>query len=212
MAERENFEEYMLYGIKEEISVKKCIEYEMLLVLFSLPSIVMGVKSNTLGLLGILPVIFYLVFVIKVKKGQVIKGAQYILHNGFWLLCFSFVFGLLGTDILFYLFEGKKRGIILCTISAGYIFAILLYSYIIRKQIKRKDCGNTKKVNEGIFFTLCGVFGITAARVLLKDMNQGKAIELLCILCFFLSYLTIVGIVGIFKYWYLMKHKELLDK
>ncbi|MBD5541643.1 MAG: hypothetical protein HDR00_10735 [Lachnospiraceae bacterium] len=212
MSEREKFEEYILYGIKEEIPFKKCIEYEILLILFSLPSVIMGIIDNMFGLLGILPVVFYLVFIIKAKKGQAIEGVRYILHNGVLLIFFSFIFGLLGIDILFYLFEGKKRGIMLCAVSMGYLFAILLYSYIIRKLIERKECNNTKKVNGGLFFTLCGVFGIMAARVLLKDMDQGKAMELLCILCFFLSYLTIVGIVGIFKFWYLIKHKELLNK
>lgn len=212
MKEKENFKEYMLYGIKEKIAFKECVKNEILIILFSLPSIIIGVVDNVFGLLGILPIIFYLMFIYKLKKGQTIEGIRYILHNGVLSICFSFLFGLAGIEILLYLFEEKARVIVISAIVIGYILIILLYIYIIRKSIEKKNCSNTKKTKGGLFFTLCGIFGITVARVFLSDIDTRKAMELLCILCFFLSYLTLIGIFNIFKFQYLVKHKEMLER
>lgn len=212
MEENESFEEYMLYGIKEKISLKKCVENEILIILFSLPSIIIGVRSNILGMLVFLPIIFYLIFIFKSKKGQTIEGVWYILHNGVFSGCFSFIFALTGIEILFYLFEGKERRIVICMISLGYFFVILLYSYIIKKLMIKKDYCNTRKVKGKLFFILCGILGITVARVFLNAMDTRKALELLCIFCFFLSYLTLIGIFNIFKFQYLVKHQEILEK
>lgn len=211
MPEKENYEAYMLYGIKENISFKKCIENEILIILLSLPSIIIGVKDNILGLLGILPIVFYFIFILKLKKGQVIEGIKYILHNGVFALCLSFVFGLAGMEILLYLFKGKERIIAISLIGIGYILVILLYSYIIRKLIEKKNYSNVKKAKGSSLLALCGVLGITVARVFLNDMDTRTAMQLLCILCFFMSYLVLLGIFNIVKFQYLTKHKEMLD-
>jgi len=208
----ESFEKYMLYGIGEKISIKKCIENEILIILFSLPSVIIGVRDHILGLLVILPIVFYLIFIFKSQKGQAIEGVRYILHNGVFSGCFSFIFALTGIEILLYLFEGEKRNIIIGIIIAGYIFVILLYRYIIKKLIENKNGSNAKKVNGRFFFILCGIFGITVARIFLNDIETRKAMELLSVFCFFLSYLTLIGIFNIFKFQYLVKHTEISDE
>ena len=73
VTDREKFEEYMSYGVNEKISVKKCLENELLLLLFSLPSIILGVKNNIFWIIGILPVLVYLVFVVKFQKGRALE-------------------------------------------------------------------------------------------------------------------------------------------
>lgn len=208
----ENYEKFILQGIEERISVRKCIENEILIILFSLPLIVIERHNYIFLLLCLLPAILYLVFVIKLGKGKAIEGAQYILHNGIFSVSISLLFGLIGIDILIHLFGGKERNIIICVVSVGYVLMAILYSYMIKKLINRKEYNSLKKANGRISVILCGVFGGAVARTFLNDISNQKAMELLCILCFFLSYLMLIGIFNIYKFRYLMKHQEVLLK
>ena len=63
MEKKEKLEENMLYGKNEKMTLKKCINNELALIIFSLPLLIMGVTYNTLGLLGVLPLIFYPLFI-----------------------------------------------------------------------------------------------------------------------------------------------------
>lgn len=206
----ENFEKFILQGIEERISFRKCIENEMLIILFSLPLIVIERRNYIFLLLCLLPAILYLIFVIKVGKGKAIEGVQYILHNGVFSGSISLVFGLIGIDILIHLFSGKERNIIICVVSTGYVLMAILYGYIIKKLISMKEYNSLKNTNRRISFILCGIFGGVVARTFLNDISNQKAMELLCILCFFLSFLTLIGIFNIYKFRYLVKHQEIL--
>lgn len=53
--------------------------------------------------------------------------------------------------------------------------------------------------------------GISTGKIFLQGMDDRSARELVCILSLFLSYLCLIGIFNIFKYKYLMEHKELLE-
>lgn len=92
-------------------------------------------------------------------RDHIKDGIRYILHEGVSSLCFSFIFGLLGIELLLYLFEGKERAIVISVIGMGYILVIILYNYIFRKLIKRNDFSNTKKTNVRLFSTLGGILG-----------------------------------------------------
>lgn len=208
MTDREKFEEYMLYGVKEKISLKKGIENELLIILFSMPSFIMGMKDNISWVFALLPMIFYLVFIVRFQKERKMEGIYYILHNGVFSGCISFVFALTGIKILLYLFQGKERNIFIGIVIVGYVLIILLFSYLMKKIIKRKDYSKAKKINGRFFFTLCGVLGITVARVFLSGMDTRNALEFLCVLCFFLSYLTFIGIFNIYKFLYFVKQYE----
>ena len=200
----------MLYGTDEKIPIKKCIEYELLLILFSLLfiiSIFLGVTNNVLGMLVILPAILYPVFILKAKKGKAIEGFFCILHHGIFGVCFSFLFALSGMEIVLYLFQGKERVFILCIAGAGYILSALSWFCLMRIAIKKMDSSKTKKVNGSIPFAIFGVLGIIVAKVILKDMDQEKGMKLLCVICFFLSYLCVCSIFLIYKFLYLVKHK-----
>lgn len=149
MTEEEKFEKYMLYGADGKIPLKKCIEFELLLILFSLPliiSIFIGVTDNMFGMLGILPAIIYPIFIVKAKKGKAIEGSLCILHHGIGGVCFCFLLGLSGIEIVLYLFQGKERVIILCIVGAGYILSALSWLCLMRIAIEKMDSSNTKKV------------------------------------------------------------------
>lgn len=208
MSEKENFEKYMLYGTDGSISLKKCIENEILIILFSLPLILIERSNPAFLILCICPAVSYLLFIIKFKKRKEIEGVQYILHNGIFSGCISFIFALAGIKLLFYLFNGKKRAIIICVVSGGYVLAGILYTYIIKRLIK-VEYDSLKKVNGSISVILCGILGGAIGRTFLSGVGNKRAMEILCILCFFLSYLTLIGIFNIFKFQYLVKHKEI---
>lgn len=207
MSEREKFEEYMLCGIKEKNTLKECIENELLILFFSALSIVIGAKHIALWALDILPLIFYPIFIIKYKKGRAIEGPLYLLHNGVFSGCISFVLEVMSIAIVFDLFHGKTRNIVVCIIIAGYISAILLYIHIFKKIINEKDYKKAKRSKVGLASSLGGVFGISVARTL-NNIDSRKVLELLCILCFFASCLTLIGIFNIFKFQYLDKQNK----
>ena len=78
-----------------------------------------------------------------------------------------------------------------------------------------KNCNGLKKANRNISFTLCalcGVLGMSVAKTFLQvqDIDNQQALETVCIICFFISYVCILGIFNLYKYRYLMKHKEIL--
>lgn len=212
---KETFEQFILYGSEGSISVRKCIENEMLLTVFSLPLVVIERCNYIFLVLAIFPVVLYLVFLIKVGKGKAIEGIQCILHHGVFAVSFSLLFGLIGIDILIHLFDGKERNILICVVIGGYVLMIIFCMCIIRKYMRMKNCNGLKKANRNISFTLCalcGVLGMSVAKTFLQvqDIDNQQALETVCIICFFISYVCILGIFNLYKYRYLMKHKEIL--
>lgn len=212
MSEREKFEEYMLYGIKEKITLKKCIKNELCVIFFSLLSLAVAQGHIALWLLNALPIILYPIFAIKYKKRQTVEGALFILHNGVLAICLSFIFTLMSIQIVFNLYQGRIRNILVCIIIVAYAVFALLYMHIYKKIVKEKNYNNAKKSQVRLFACLGGILGINMARTL-SSIDPRKLMEVLCILCFFASCLTLSGIFNIFKFQYLEKqHKKDKDK
>lgn len=212
MEKKEKLEENMLYGKNEKMTLKKCINNELALIIFSLPLLIMGVTYNTLGLLGVLPLIFYPLFIylIKYKKGKTIEGAVYLLHNGVLSLGSSFIFVLTGIEIILFLFEGRTRIILIYIAVMVYILIIFLCRLLQERVLKKK---NVKKGNVKFSACIGAILGYFGARAFLKDIDQRKALELICFLCFSLSYISLLGIFNIFKYQNIEKwHRKGGDK
>lgn len=204
MSEKEEFEKFILYGVEREICFKKCIKNEMLLILpfcyFFVIEIISERRDYVFLTLCLLPALFHLITAIKLKKEDRIVGIYYILYNGIVAGCFSFLFGLIGFEILIHLFSGKEQIIMLCIASAGYIFVIILLSYILRQLIKKRRYSMQKGGTGTVFLcVLSGACGGIAAKTFLKDADNGTAIGIVCMLSFFLSYLSLIGIVNILK-------------
>lgn len=208
MSERDKFEEYISYGINNKIPMKECIKNELLIILFSLPSIIIGVTYNISGILGVLPIVLYPIFVIKIKKKQKFEGAFCILHNGILAGCISFIFALAGIEIVLIIFQGQLRIIVIGIVGAGYVLAGLLYRRMFIKKVEGKKHTNEKKAKVKISSSIGAILGYFGARTFLKDIDQRKALELLCVICFFLSFLTSIGITNIFRFQYLEKQNK----
>lgn len=214
MMEKENFKNYILYGINGKTTFKECIKNEVLIIIISLLLFVtIGRSSKIFLVLGILPAFAYFISVLKLsKKGQIIEGVFYLLHNGIAAVCFSYIFALASIEVVYDLFGGTDRITIIGVIVIGYIAVIFLYKYIIRKLIEENAYGgNSKKLKGGLFFTVFGVLGISTGKIFLQGMDDRSGRVLLCILSLFLSYLCLIGIFNISKYKYIMEHKELLE-
>lgn len=208
MSERDKYEEFVSYGINNKISVKECIKNESIIILFSLPLIIMGVTYNICGVLGIIPIVLYPIFVSKLKKGQTIEGIFCILHSGVFLGCISFLFALAGIGLALKIFQGQLRIIVICIVGAGYVLAGLLYKFMFIKMVEGKKYTNGKKAKVEISASLGAILGYYGARTFLKDIGPVKALEIVCVLCFLLSYLTLIGIINIFKFQYLKKQNK----
>lgn len=204
--EKEEFEKFILHGLDDKISFQKCMENEILILLFSLPLIVWERNHFVFLPLCILPALVYLVCVINLKKGKMIEGVTYILHNGIMTGCFTFLFALSGIKILLYLFSGADRMILLFISSAGYIFTTLLIVYMAKRSMQKDKVFSIAPIP----ITLSGAFGIGMARIFLQDINDKTLLKVICIICFFLSYLTLIGVFNIFKYLYIKRHPEIL--
>lgn len=206
----ESFEKYMLLGIERKIFARQYIEYEIFLILLSLPLIIVGHQCYLLLLPSVLPAIAHTFFIVKIGKGKKIEGVKSILYNGVLATCISWLFGLMGIVILSYLYDGKKRMIGLCIVGGGYFLLLFVYGCIVRKISRAKKAYHTEAI--GISFTLCGALGGTVASNLLNGASNQQMIEILYTICFFLSYISLLGVFNLYKFRYLMKHQEILIK
>lgn len=206
MSEKDKFEEYISYGINDKITLKECIENELLIILLSLPTIIVGTTYNMSGIIGLLPITLYPIFVFKLKKGKIIEGIFCILHNGVFSVCISFIFALAGIEIVINVFQRQFIIIVICIVATGYVLAGLFYKFMFKQMAIR---GNKKKKSRVKISACVGaILGYYMARTFLNGIDTRKALELLCIICFSLSYLTLIGIINIFKFQYLEKQNK----
>ena len=131
--------------LQGKITIKKCVENEMLILLFSLPVIVIERRNIGVTILCILPALSYLISIIKLHKGKEIAGLQYILHNGIFAGCFTVIFALDGLEVLLYLFSGTERSIAIFIVSAGYVFMFMIWGFIVR-QYRKREYNKAKKI------------------------------------------------------------------
>lgn len=203
---REEFEECVLDEIKEKITFKRCITNELSIAFLCLLSFAVSEGCTELWLLNILPIIFYPVFAIKSKKYYALGETLLILHNGVLAECISFIFALISIQIVFILYQGKVRNILVCIIISIYITIVLLYIFMYKRTKNEKGHINiVKKSKISPFASVGTILGITIVRAL-NSLDSQKVLELLCVLCFFLSCLLVTGISNIFKFYYLVEY------
>lgn len=210
MMEKEKIDRFMVDGIENKISLKEFISFEIIIIFLAIPCIAFGDKRIFI-ILYILSAAFYLISYIKLRKGKVIEGATYFLHNGIISVCLSFIFAVVGIEVLFYLFSGKKRILVLSIVSIGYFVSQFLYVLKIKRMIAQNTYRNNK-MQVRITITLFGILGMIVGKVFLKDLDYDLKTIIFCVSCFFLSYLFSFGIINFVKYRYIMKHPEILDK
>lgn len=89
--EKENINAFMLYGINGKVTTDECIKNEIIIIFLSVLLIVIGVKKSIIFfILGVVPILSYLVSIIKLKsaskkpgkKEVTIDGVFFILHSG----------------------------------------------------------------------------------------------------------------------------------
>lgn len=212
MMEKEKIKKYMLYEIDGDITVKECIKNEILLLFFSALSIYLGMGNIIFIILNIVPIVVYSISIFKLKDEYIIEGVYYILHNGIFAVCVSYIFAIISLELASCSFDGVERNLMICIMVLGYVVFILLYRHIIRKNIKKNVYGGEKeKIKGAPFFAAFAVLGIIVSRIFFKNMDERSATKVACILCFFMSYIFLIGIFSILKYKYLMEHKELLE-
>lgn len=217
LSDQEEFEKYILFGIGEGISFKECFENEVIFSLFFVMHLFIDVvlerQNHVFLTLYFLPLPFYFISVLIMKKGKRIEGALCTLHNGIMGGCFSYLFGLIGFEMLIHLFDGKERSIIICMAGAGYILGSILWGYITNRQIKKKKYSQKKVgIGSASLYSSCALLGMSFARTFLKDLDNGTVRRIVCVLCFFISYLLLISIGNILKYMYIVKHPEILNK
>lgn len=84
--------------------------------------------------------------------------------------------------------------------AIGQIYTI----YLSNNDGKRKN-------KWGPFFATFAVLGMSVSRIFFKNMVERRGTKVACILSLFISFIFLIGILNIFKYKYLMEHKELLE-
>lgn len=218
MSDKEEFQKFILYGIEKETPFIECIKVEVIfLFLFMLAFVyeTASERQNYVFLtLCLLPALFYFISAIILKQGKAIRGVNNILYGGITAGCLSFLFGLAGLEMLLYLFDGKERIIMICIAIAGYVSTSILFVYIIRRSIKKKEYSLKKggAVSVSICAS-CALLGRAVAKAFFNhaDVDNNTAMGIACILAFLISYLSFGGLVNIFKYQYIKKHPEILD-
>ena len=206
------------WGIDGELPLGKCIQNVILFLFFALLAIIVELISDRRNYvfmaLCFLPALVSLGSVVKLREGKAIRGLSYILFNGITAGCFAFLFGLMGLEILLFLFQGKERIILLCIAGTGYIFVMVLLGYTVRKLAREKEynsrTGQAGTVSAALC-TLSGMTGVMVGRSFLKEIDQKAALGIVCFICFFVSNLALIGVGNLFKYLYIKKHPEIMD-
>lgn len=206
------------WGIDGELSLGKCIQNVILFLFFALLAIAVETISDRRNfafmVLCVLPALVSLGSVIKLREGKTIRGLSYILYNGITAGCFAFLFGLMGLEILFFLFQGKEKIILLCIAGTGYIFVMIFLGYTARMLAREKEyssrTGPAGTVS-AVLCTLSGLTGVMVGRSFLKEIDQKAALGIVCFICFFVSNLALIGVGNLFKYQYMKKHPEIID-
>ena len=169
-------------------------------------------KNIVFIILGILPSIIYLITVLRLGEEGTFKGVLNILHDGIFSVCLSYIFAMISLELAFHSFEEDERGLVICIMVLGYVSVILLYRHMITRNIKENVYGGEKeKIKGAPFFAIPGALGMIAGRIFLKNMDERSGTKLACILSLLLSFGFLIGIFNIYKYKYLMEHKELLE-
>lgn len=210
--EKDEFREFIIRGIEGSMSKKDCIENTILLLFFSLPSIILGRNNIILIILALLPTIICIVDTAKTMEKGVIKGKFYILYLGILSTSFSLVCAMGGIWTLTFLVEEKYRWFAIMLVVAGYILAFVLYGCLTIYLIKKKAYSRMKHTNVTISATLFGVLGISTAKIFMGKVKAVSPLEVLCICSFFLSFLFLLGMGNLYKFWYIQNHEEILDE
>lgn len=210
--EKENIKAFMLYDIDEETTFMKSIKREILIIIFSIIVIIFSMNNIIFIILGILPGVIHMISVLKLGEEGTVKGVYNILHNGIFAVCQSYILAMISLELAFHSFEKDERGLVICIMVLGYVSVILLYKHMITRNIKENVYGGEKeKIKGAPFFAIPGVLGMIAGRIFLKNIDERSAAKVVCILTLLLSFVFLIGIFNIYKYKYLMEHKELLE-
>ncbi len=210
--DKDEFREFIIRGIEGSMSKKDCIENVILLLFFSLPSIILGRNNIILIILALLPTIICIVDIVKTMENGVIKGKFYILYLGILSTSFSLVCATGGIWTLIFLVEEKNRWFAMVFVVAGYILAFVLYGCLTIYLIKKKAYSRMKYTNGTISATLFGVLGISTAKIFMGKVKAVSPLEVICICAFFLSLLFLLGMGNLYKFWYIQTHDEILNE
>lgn len=216
MSELENIKKYMLLGSELPITLKKCTEYEILLIVLSLPPIgfiIIDGRYYFFSCLYLLPIVLNLICAIKLKKGRVISGVSCILYNGIYAGCMSFVCALIGIEMMIlFLFAGIELAVMIGLVCAGYFVMLKLCSHIFRKQIEKIKGNGIKRDERWMPIALFGSLGIATGKMIAKVVDN-KTVAAMASICFiFLSYVSLIGAGNILKYRYIMNHKDMFNE
>lgn len=215
MSELENIKKYMLLGSELPITLKKCMEYELLLIVFSLPLGIIMIDGGyyLFSCLYLLPIILNLICAMKLKKGKAISGVSCILYNGIYAGCLSFVFVLIGIEMMIlFLFEGIELVVMIGLVCAGYLVMLKLCGHIFRKQIEKIKGSGIKRDEKWMPIALFGGLGIATGRVIVKIVDNKTVAAMASICCIFVSYVCLIGVGNILKYRYIMNHKDMFNE
>lgn len=210
--DKDEFREFIIRGIEGSASKKDCIEFVIMLLFFSLPSIVLGRNNIILIILALLPTIISIVDIAKTMENGVIKGKFYILYLGVTATSFSLMLITGGIWILTFLIEEEYMGLAIVLVIVGYIFVSILYGCLVRYLIKKKAYSRMKYTNATISTTLFAALGISTAKIFMGKVKEISPLEVIGICIIILAFISLLGMGNLYKFWYIQTHEEILDE
>jgi len=200
---KEEFKDFLKYGIEQTIGKKQLLEVNFLLLLFTLVTMIIGRFSIMISAISVMTLISCCILT---YSKQEVTGKKVFWIYGIWSVSLSIEFALLGTCIILLIIDKKyylQYGIILFLM---YLVAFILYTAIIICLIRREAYKKLQQTNKRIPFILIGIFGISIAKIFAKNTGYKSILQIASICCYTFSVLALLGVFNLFKYYYLTKY------
>lgn len=214
MTQNPEFEKFITYGIEKILTISDFVKLGLMIIVLSLPAIIIEGTGggNVLCVLFLLPVVVYLISLSKLQQDGMIEGPRILLFSGIAVECLSYLCALLGINLLFHLFNGQDRIILILIAIVGYILTIVFCGYLYKRAIKKRVYSKERN-NSASASIICFVaLGMVVSRTIIKNLDGNAFKAVPGVLFLLLSYATSTGIFNIYRYLYIKSHPDILDR
>lgn len=205
----EKVKSFLLYGADTIIEKKELYKMDgvilfFMVLLFTINEVYGGSAAGR-----VFCILFPLSFGILTFSKTDVTGEKVFWVYGIWGSEFSILFGLFGTIIILPVIDKAYYVRYFIVLFAVYAFMILLYIGMvvcfIKKDIYRSKA---KKLFGSWFFTLFGMAGIAAAKILHSGIGQEKMVWIGGMCSYFVSLMSVLGSGNLIKYILIKKRRN----
>lgn len=210
----EKLNDFLAYGMDSKIEKKQIYNMDGVIsfitfLVFVINEIYGGAMWARVGC-----VLFPLSFIIFTFTRRDVTGKKIFWIYGIWGIGFSILFGVIGTIFMFLIIDKKYYITYLGIMVILYIIVLCIYisiiCYLIKKEIYSSK--SSKKLMGGWCFLLCGIAGMSFAKILGMNTSQEKIIQIVSVLSYLISLISVLGSLNMIKYFMIKRREKTISK